>query len=179
MSFAIAFQLRGLFINMSNRASDRVLRRRLLGTASAVAMLGIAYAPQAALADDASGTHLWLDLTGQYSFQSGQKTQYADPFGNPEFVKLKSSGGDGTIGITLQKDEWFFNLNFNYGRTGKSHAGFQHTNYYYANYGYGAKYYQAIRQGAVSHREDHKMLDFTVGQDVGLGMLGMEGSSIL
>ena len=33
--------------------------------------------------------------------------------------------------------------------------------------------------GFISHKESHAMIDFTVGQDVGLGMFGQQGSSIL
>ena len=114
----------------SNALSRRRLRRRLLGTASAVALLGVMQAPQAARADDAAGFHLWLDLTGQYSMNSGGKTVYGEPFDDgtnafhPTVGVRGPGGGDGTIGLTLQEDDWFFNLKFNYGRTGTSRADF-------------------------------------------------------
>jgi len=164
---------------------DRDLRRKLLGTASAVALLALTQTPEQAHAQD-SGQHIWLDLTGQYDMNSGKRTVYGEPFDNGsedhQFFPLigQKAGGDGTIGLTLQEDEWYFNLAFNYGRTGTSRAEFSSS---YDTYKYRSTVkigrYHHYADGEARHNESHKMLDFTIGQDVGLGMFGMDGTSIL
>jgi len=155
------------------RSTEVLLRRKLLGTASALAALSAFQIPTQALAADASDSdwHLTLDIGGQYAFNSGGKTQYAD-FGSPEPRVGVANGGNGQIALNLETDGWIFGLKFNFGRTGDAH---NKASVYYSYYGY--NYYSAT--GRVRHNENHKMLDFTVGQDVGLGMFGMEGSSVI
>jgi hypothetical protein len=162
---------------------DRDLRRNLLGTASAVALLALSQTPEQARADDASGQHIWLDLTGQYSMTSGQGTVFGEPFDDdplhggvyPQVRVRGPGGGDGTISLTLQQDEWYFNLSFNYGRTGTSRDSFLRT--FSTPHKFGTT--EGFAAGSVRHSESHKLVDFTVGQDVGLGMFGMDGTSIL
>jgi len=147
------------------------LRRKLLGTASALAALSAFQVPTQALAADASDSdwHLTLDIGGQYAFNSGGKTQYAD-FGSPEPKVGVANGGNGQVALNLETDGWIFGLKFNFGRTGDAHAK--------ALYVYDT-YFSYYGKGEVRHSENHKMLDFTVGQDVGLGMFGLEGSSVV
>jgi len=148
------------------------LRRKLLGTASALAALSAFQVPTQALAADSSDSdwHLTLDIGGQYAFNTGGKTQYADP--NPIIPKVGvANGGNGQIALNLETDGWVFGLKFNFGRTGDSHARF--------SYATGTEFEYYSGSGHVRHSESHKMLDFTVGQDVGLGMFGLEGSSVV
>lgn len=155
-------------------STSRGLRRKLLGTASVVALIGLVQVPSAAQAGDnsmaGSDWHLTLDVVGQYTLNSGGRTIYGDPnfLSNPT-VGL-SDGGDGYLAFNLTKGDWVYGLSFNYGRTTNSHAGFSYSYPYYP-YFYGS--------GEVRHNESHKIVDFTVGKDVGLGMFGREGSSVV
>jgi len=159
-------------MSVQTTSRELKLRRKLLGTASAVAALTAFQMPGQALAADASDSsdwHLTVDLGGQFTFNSGGKTAYYDVEPNP-LVGVATNGGTGWVGVNLDTDGWIFGLNYTIGKTGTKRSSFSISYpsypYYFAN-------------GAVTHNENHKMLDFTVGQDVGLGMLGMDGSSVL
>lgn len=159
---------------MSSQTNSRELklRRKLLGTASAVAALTAFQMPGQAFAGDASNSdwHLTVDLGGQFTFNSGDKTVYGDPSAPTPLVGL-TNGGDGWAAVNLSTDGWIFGLTYNFGRTGNSHGSFS----YYS----GTAFTHYSGSGHVSHNKSHKMLDFTIGQDVGLGMFGMDGSSVV
>jgi len=146
-----------------------VLRRYLLGTASGAALIGSA---PFAHADNTSFDHVYLDFGGQYSMWGGQHTIWAQPF----FVnqeRLSAHNGFDTFGsVTLQKGDWYLSLSADYGRTGSSRADF---NLYH---GYN-KYHHVRKIGQAAGHESHLSIDFTLGKDVGLGMFGLEGSSIV
>jgi hypothetical protein len=153
----------------SRRSSELALRRQLLGTAAVAALAALPGQAIAGQMDD--DWHVTLDLGGQYAFVDGGKTTYAEPsFLGPQKIGVQN-GGEGWAGLTFQKGDWIFGLNFNYGRTGVAHEHFSYSSEYYS------KFYSG--HGAVKHSESHTMLDFTVGQDVGLGMFGLEGSSVI
>ena len=157
------------------KSTNHSLRRKLLGTASVLALVGLVQVPTEARAGDSSMAdsdwHMTLDLVGQYTLNSGGRTIYGDPgfFAAPNPTVGIANGGDGYLALNLTKGDWVYGLSFNYGRTSTSHAGFS---YSYPSFPY---YYGS---GNVRHTESHKIIDFTVGRDVGLGMLGMDGSSV-
>jgi len=157
--------------SQTNQA-DHGLRRKLLGTASALALIGLCQFPGAARAGDGgdSDFKLTLDIAGQFAMNSGGRTVYGDPFEPPPDIGVKN-GGEGLVALNLEHDDWIYGLSFNFGRTGTSHAGFS---YYTGNL-----YTHYSGSGQVRHNESHKVLDFTIGRDVGLGMLVMEGSSVV
>lgn len=150
------------------------LRRKLLGTASVLALVGLVQLPSEARAGDNGMSdpdwHLTLDMVGQFTMNSGGRTIYGDPGLLPNPTVGINDGGDGLIAFTLSKNDWVYGLSFNYGRTSTSHASFS---YSYPSYPY------QYGSGDVRHNESHKIVDFTVGKDVGLGMFGMDGSSVV
>jgi hypothetical protein len=143
-----------------------ILRRYLLGTASIAAVAGMAPVAHADIID-----HLTLNVDPQYMLASGGGTVWADPFGNPQTIKLRN-GVDVSGGLLAQSGDWYFGIHANYGRTAAAHAGFHVTN------GETPKFNETAL-GTNRANESHLNLDFMVGQDVGLGMFGMEGTSIV
>jgi hypothetical protein len=151
---------------------NRALRRKLLGTASALAMVGLLQVPQAARAGTSGDTDpnwsLSATIVGQATFNSGSRTNYGDPSGSNPQVGI-NAGGDGVVALNLSKFGWNFGLSFNYGHTSDSHAGFGYSD---------ATFPFFAGTGDVRHNESHKIIDFTAGQDVGLGWLGLDGMSV-
>lgn len=156
------------------------LRRYLLGTASGAALFGGAPLAHA----DGAIDHIYIDGAGQYSFFGGGSTAWANPFFNSGFVFPGPFGpGEPHIGakngwdtfddIALQSGDWYLTLAADYGRTGGS-ARAEFDQKYTTHYGF---HFQ--RSGIARAHEDHIILDLTVGKDVGLGMLGLDGSSIV
>lgn len=158
-------------MSIQTNSGELKLRRKLLGTASAVAALSAFQLPSQALAADAgdTGWHLTLDVGGEYTINNGSKTAYYDVEPNP-LVGVASNGGTGWLDLNLETDGWIFGLNYTAGKTGTKRSSFS-TKY--------NTYFSYFANGTVAHNEEHKMLDFTVGQDVGLGMFGVDGSSVL
>jgi len=63
-----------------------------------------------------------------------------------------------------------------YGKSHRSGAGNQYTNH---TGGYWSKYYRGIQSAKGSSSEKHLIVDFQAGKDLGLGMFGYEGSSVV
>jgi hypothetical protein len=135
-----------------NIGSQHALRRYLLTTASGAALIGsapLAYG-------DTPIDHVYLDFGGQYTMWGGGHTIW-DDFGDRIGAK---NGWDANGDVALQSGNWYLTLSANYGRTGVSHRSY-------------------VYFGAAKHEESHTIVDFTIGKDVGLGMLGLDGSSII
>ena len=130
------------------------LRRYLLATTSGAALVGAV--PFAAHADTPID-HIYLDVGGQYSLWGGGHTFDPSPF---RFGV--ANGWDTNADVALQSGDWYLTLSANYGRTGIAHSRVP-------------KYIAR----AAKHEESHTIVDLTLGKDVGLGMLGLDGSSIV
>lgn len=148
------------------------LRRKLLGTASALALLGLSQFPGAARAGDMGDApiSITVDVAAQYTMAGGDKTAFGDPSGPIPLVGLHD-GGDGLVAVNFARDDgWVAGISVNFGRTGTSHGAFS----YFSSSG-PSSYYAG--SGEVSHHELHQIVDFTVGREVGLGMFGLDGNS--
>lgn len=158
-------------MNRRGKRRQREMRLWLLGTASVGSLLG--FASSGAHADDwgLPIDHIYLNFDAQWSSESGGPTVWGDPFGNEQLIRLRNNGVDYFGGLTAQSGDWFFSLQANYGRTGNSHAVFDESRQY--------SKYTARDLGEASSFNSHINLDFTVGRDVGLGMFGLEGTSII
>ena len=147
------------------RGSQLSLRRCLLGTASGAALVGSA--PFAAQADT-SIDHIYLDFSGQYSLWSGGSMAWGRTFFTFPEPRIQVRNGWDTRGdIALQSGDWYLTLSADYGRTGVSHNDISQ------------KYGPFTRSGQAKHDESHTIVDFTMGKDIGLGTLGLDGSSII
>ncbi|HSZ74760.1 MAG TPA: Lpg1974 family pore-forming outer membrane protein [Rhizomicrobium sp.] len=142
-------------------------------------------------------------------YASNPTTVFNDPTtpGNAIFIG-PSGGWDGFGKFSFQPADsnWIFSLGLRYGRTNpKNFAGYgtlgttgaggegaadiahahaqhravRHAAVHAAATGTADSPNYVYYSGFISHKESHAMIDFTVGQDVGLGMFGQEGSSIL
>src|SRR5215472_14710471 len=154
--------------------SQHTLRRYLLGTASGAALIG--GAPLAHAADSMPPIdHFYVDFTGQYSLQGGHtewaNSQIFSGGGQPR-IKVRN-GIDTYLDMALQSGDWYLTLSANYGRTGNSHDAFNYKKYdnFFSRYSH--------HRGQATHHESHTIIDFTLGKDVGLGCIGLDGSSII
>jgi hypothetical protein len=155
-------------------STPRLLRRYLLGTASGAALFGSA---PFAFADTPTIDHIYLDVSGQYTMTGGH-TNWAPPdiltlSGEPK-IGVKS-GFDGRGDLALQSGNWYLTLSADFARTGGSKASINENRY--ASRLYTST--QFHRDGVAKHTESHTVVDFTLGKDVGLGMFGLDGSSII
>jgi hypothetical protein len=151
--------------------SQHTLRRYLLGTASGAALIGTAPFAQA----DTNIDHIYLDVSGQYSLTGGH-TDWGfsgHGFGEPQ-INVKN-GFDTRADLALQSGNWYLTLSANFGRTGGSKASISQDAYYSSKY----SFTHFHRDGVAKHNESHTVVDFTLGKDVGLGMMDLEGSSIV
>ena len=157
-----------------HRISERLFASALRGTASVFALLACSQMPTAAWAADSGTTdsdyHVSAFVGGQFTMNGGGKTAYGDPSLAPMPLVGINQGHDGWGGLNLSTDGWIFGLSVTVGKAETSHAGFSYTSNSYP-------YHSG--SGDVAHHETHAIVDFTVGQDVGLGMFGLEGSSVI
>jgi iron complex outermembrane receptor protein len=187
-----------LIKNNDNRAT---IRWKLLTSASALALtvssIGIAHA------EDADRPLIWIELGGQAESISGQGEVYAPGFlaaystssilqekATPlqaQRPPLFSTGEEAKISFQPEGSDWVFSGAVRIGRSSNSrHVDHQTDKVHYRKYKSGqpapgtAVYTQeSFADTHVHHNESHSVLDFMAGKDVGLGMFGFDGSSVL
>ena len=143
---------------------------------------------------------LWIEIGGQAENISGQGEAFAPAFvaANPTSSVLQpispiqaqkpsmfSFGEEATVSFQPEGSDWIVSAAIRYGRSGNHKEVDHQTNgVFYEVYRSGLP--QGNQQGVdnfadtqVHHKESHSILDFTAGNDVGLGMFGLDGSSIL
>jgi hypothetical protein len=167
-----------------NRAT---IRWKLLTGASALAFAGYVSSMCAANADDnTSHPSIWLELDGQFAAQKNDLQIY-----NPLFLPASSFDGEEHIG--LQKSppniwdkggkisfqpggsDWVLSASIRYGKSARDENLNQLT-----SHGYGSHYARIAYQNfRTDSSESHTVLDFEVGEDVGLGKLGSGGHSLI
>src|SRR6185437_3015990 len=186
-------------ITTRTRANTRL---QLLGTVSALALL--VTVSTNANAEDTARPTVWIELGGQLeSMDSGQQ-QFAPPFIRatprpaPETVSplgvghapRHSFGGEGKISFEPEGTDWVFSAGVRFGRS-NAHKHLHQQSYptqpkippievapgYFlspTSFQYALPFSDIDRQNS----ESHTLLDFQVGKDVGVGMLGRDGSSV-
>jgi iron complex outermembrane receptor protein len=188
---------------LMNIADRNETRRRLLSTASALALLTAIYVgSEASAADDnADRPAVWIELGGDMDRVTGQ----GDPFA-PHFLSVYQNssvlqkpspteaqnptpfgfGGDGIISFQPEESNWVFVASFRYGRSNSDkQVHHQTTKVHHAKYNNGVPTTSSFltqenfARTKVSQKESHAILDFMAGKDVGLGIFGRNGSSIL
>ena len=179
-----------------NRAT---IRWKLLTSASALALIGaLASAPKARAADnDADHPIVWIDLGGQLERADYGADLPAPPFASDITAPFRSPVSidkpppysfAGEVGISFQPagSDWIFSASLRYGRSsGKRDVHDQTAQILHKYEGYAVHYthYTAQVNNVVDtrakHREDHMILDFQAGKDMGLGLFNSDGSSTL
>ncbi len=173
----------------------RAIRWGLLSTASIVGLLTSVYAAGEAQATDkdADQPTVWIELGGNLEHVGGQGSNF--PLG---FVAANSTspvlhpvsplqaqnpapfsfGEHGRISIQPQASDWIFSAAIRYGRSSSSkHVDHQTNRTHVTPYGITAV--EDFADTKVQRRESHAIIDFSVGRDLGLGLFGGTGSSVV
>ena len=175
-----------------NRAT---IRWKLLTGASALALTAYVSSTSLAFAEDSDQPQIWIELGGQLSRLQDSQEIFApplmdarpaifDPSQKFEKAPLYSIDEEGRISFQPENSNWVFSAAVRYGRsTSKRHVS-QQTNNLYPIHKYGTyftrQYYARKFAETISQNsERHVVLDFQAGKDVGLGMFGKDGSSVV
>lgn len=181
-----------------NRAT---IRWKLLTSASA---LTLAFSlAGTARAEDADHTLLWIELGGQAEHIGGQSGTYAPDFlsaystssilqdkvtpTQAQRPPLFSFGENASITFQPEDSDWVFTGAIRIGRSSNNrHVAHQTSHVHYRKYksGHpapGTLFYtqEKFVDTHANNSESHSVLDFMAGKDVGLGMFGLSGSSVL
>jgi hypothetical protein len=182
-----------------NTHVQKNFRWQLLATVSALA-LGTAGVTVAA-ASESSHPTVWIELGGQLEQLDGGQQLFTPPFTidshvpAPETISplsvehgpRRSFGGEAGVSVMPQGTQWVFSAAVRYGRA-NSHKALHQQSYpadYYISALGNPKFLHVFPGGAqfanteTKHSESHAVLDFQAGKDVGLGVFGTSGSSIL
>lgn len=178
------------------------IRSLLLATVSAVAVSSIA--SNLARADDSQTPTLWIELGGQMDLSQGTSSPFVAPFmavqPTPEPYRADfmtdsqrpprhSYGLEGKITIEPQQSDWVFSAGIRYGRANTRRHIHHQTNVpavtgVFSYYGYVYEFTNGIvlsklADSKVVSRESHVIVDFAAGKDVGLGLFGHHGTSVV
>jgi|HubBroStandDraft_2_1064218.scaffolds.fasta_scaffold07892_3 iron complex outermembrane receptor protein len=177
-----------------NRAA---IRRKLLTGASVLALAACVCAGDAAQADDGDQPQIWIELGGQLSgLNDGQETFSAplmagrpsniSPSGRFEKLPLYSIDETADIAFEPSGSDWVFSGSVRYGRSSSNRDVRQGTNPKpFVEYGVSGDrvvFYPVASQFAettVHNSAQHLIADFQAGKDIGLGIFGKHGSSML
>jgi len=174
-----------------NTHDNRVtIRWKLLTSASALALAAYMSSASGAKAEDASRPLIWLELDGQFSMQKTDLEIY-----NPEFLSDSQFDAESKLGIektrpniwdkgaslTFQPEgsDWILSASIRYGQTGRNQRNLHITTVPFSEFYGFEKVYQAYQDYKTQSSENHTILDFKVGKDVGLGKFGSDANSVL
>jgi len=188
---------------MNTSESRKSLHSQLLATASAIALIGLAYGMNNAHAADAGSDHpqVWIELGGQLSRLDDAQEAFAPPLRaarpsiftpSQKFERSPLYSLDETGRISFEPDgsNWVLSASVRYGHTGNKRDINQQTTplpnvIQYTVPGSAPK---QSTQPAIAERfadttarnnEHHLITDFQAGMDVGVGMFGgRDGSSV-
>jgi len=177
-----------------NRAT---LRWKLLTGASALVLT--ATMVSVAKAGDSDRSQVWIEFGGQLERLSGQPQAFTPSFfalANPQDLHVMTDaqrpsnwafGGEGKISLMPQGSDWIFSAAIRYGRSNNSHR-LHHQSPFVSVEKYFLPFippttrplHRAIFSDANARSaETHTVLDFLAGKDVGLGMFGTKGTSVV
>jgi len=180
-----------------NRAT---IRWKLLTSASAAALIASACGIGDALAaDDGSGKpQVWIELGAQIERANGGDSAFAAPFygdlppeiDSPATIINQlpwSLGPEAKISLQPDGSNWIFSAAIRYGRSSNHRSAHQVT---YQPPGYNVSGYPCCHtfvkhvygdyaNTQSHHQENHLILDFQAGKDVGVGLFGKDGSSVV
>jgi len=184
---------------MTTINNRRNIRRKLLITASVIALSVSVYSVDLAAASDPDRPLIWIDLGAQFEKIRGFGDPYdppytaeviADGFTSPLVAQRalrQSFGEEGAISFQPENSDWLFSASIRYGRAnggtdkheqtpgGKrkicigSHCGS-------LTPGHGTAKFSETN---ISNSESHAILDFQAGKDLGLGLFGAESKSVI
>ena len=176
------------------------IRTGLLATASSIALLGYVCAANEVLA--ASGDDgrpiLWIEFGGQAEHTGDAPELFAPPFFNlspPTVLSVLtrsqqfppySNGFEGKISFQPEDADWILSAGIRYGRSGSVRhlhhqtAGLGPVPFTFeGKYKYHTPYKVVYADVHSATRESHAILDFQAGKDLGLGLFGAHGESVV
>ncbi|HEV2561789.1 MAG TPA: hypothetical protein VGT78_06575 [Rhizomicrobium sp.] len=181
-----------------NRAT---IRWKLLTGVSAFALAAYISSGSIARAEEASQPQIWIELGGQLSRLSDAQESFfpsrmaavrpsifapSDKFERPPLYSFDETG---KISFEPSASDWVFSASIRIGRSSNKGDARQNTNpkpfvKYLTSAGQSHRYArypvaQRFADTATQISEKHLILDFQVGKDVGLGLFGAYGSSVL
>ena len=186
---------------VTNRKAANCLRR-LLCTASVIALIGSTYAVgQANASDDPERPTVWIELGGQLERGGGAEESFVPPFlltdprppvqtiapQSLEHPAQYSNGGQGKISISPVGTDWTFSAAVKYGRS-NAHRTVHQQSYPGTHFKYNSAGEVILKTPPnaakfsdtdVRREENHLVLDFQAGKDVGMGLFGGKGSSVV
>ena len=179
---------------INTRQHERDLHRCLLGTVSAAALL--VSVSNAAASNDADRPTVWIELGGQLERVEGGQQAFAPPFfslaATPEVLApmvdaqkqpSHSFGENGKITFEPTGSNWLVSASIRYGRASSP----RHLHYETARQTVTQTFLGAPQTGRDNEfgdgqgttRESHLVVDFQAGKDVGLGLFGAKGTSVI
>jgi hypothetical protein len=169
---------------------------RLLATASAFALIGMASVSPVRAEDEADRPTVWIELGGQLERIEANQKAFAPDFtgqfesdgflspGQVERTPRYANGIEGKISIDPEDSSWIFSAAIRYGRSNTAKTSHNqvatppvlHTTVSIPAFGFyrtGTAHPNALRFADSASRTDesHFILDFQAGRDVGLGVL--------
>jgi hypothetical protein len=173
----------------------RTIRWQLLSTVSSFALLTSVCAASQAQAADVDQPQIWIELGAEMNSVTGQGEPFAPAFlaknsTSPVLQKTTplqaqqlakiSFGEEGRISFQPEDSNWVFFAAIHYGRSsGRSHVDHQTDRLFYKYAGGAPTTAADFAKTQASRQENHAILDFQAGKDVGLGLFGRGSSSIL
>lgn len=172
-------------------------RRQCLTTVSAIALLAFSHGIGEAADDDGNRPTVWIELGGQLSRLDSSYEPFAPEFPNSpprpatfsspvplEKSPFYSIDETGKISLAPSGTAWSLSASVRYGRSSASrnmrqgtHPGpfvhYGYTGFRLVTYPIASKFADTT----VHNDEQHLIVDFQVGKDVGLGLFGRSGGS--
>ena len=158
---------------------------------------------------DADRPTVWIELGGQLERMSGSEEAFSPPFmASITQANLLSAldvqkppafaiGEEGKISFQPENSDWVFSASIQYGRSSANTHRHQQTanakvpvavpfppafhrpSQYLIKGTYYPNLHSKFADGQASERQSHLVLDFQAGKDVGLGLFGGHGSSVV
>ncbi|HEY5239046.1 MAG TPA: hypothetical protein VIJ62_11740, partial [Rhizomicrobium sp.] len=182
---------------VNTKRGNECFRRNLLANVSAIALLGYAVGMQPASADDGDRPVVWVELGGQLERLDSAQTIFAPPFFAVAIPHVLAPmvdaqrqpsfgiGEQGKIAFEPEGSDWVVSASLRYGRSnGSKHLHYEtdhkthETIFGRTIIGTGHPLFR-LGDGQVGSDESHMVLDFQAGKDVGLGLFGAQGKSII
>jgi iron complex outermembrane receptor protein len=187
---------------IDTQSTHAAIRWNLLATVSTIALLGMIASSRVARADenDADNPTVWIEFGGQVERATDAAQQFAPPFvlstPRPAFETISpldatrgpryDIGGEDKITFQPRGTDWVFSAVVRYGRAnGNKHAHQQTypqsclTSQYAVYHGHAPAYVAKFADAKARASGSSAVLDFQAGKDVGLGIFGHRGTSVL
>jgi iron complex outermembrane receptor protein len=177
------------------RRSETFFRNRLLNTVSALVLVGyVSLAP--ASATDSDHPTVWIELGGQMEVMQGASGPFIAPFmtaitpapdvytgdifGHDQGPARISLGEEGEVSFQPENSSWIISAGIRYGRSNNKLHSHQQGDIAHTPNGvtFGLHSFAPFADEKSAFEENHAIIDFRVGKDVGLGRFGSDGSSV-